>query len=320
MTTQDSTPISNPGRVLITGANGNLGQHLMRSLAGDLQLRAAVRSESARRQVEAATAILPEANRPEIVIVDYADEDAIADACSGCGAAVHLVGILKEDHRSRYETAHEQSCRALSAGAERAGLQRIVYLSIVGARPDSANACLASKGRAEQILQSGPVPTVVLRAPMVLGPGDAASKALRGMAQAPFLAMVGGGHTLHQPIDVRDVVASVRAAIHEPGLANESLDIGGPECLPHRALVARAAALYGKPPPRVVPIPQILVALFAAVAERISKQPPLTRAMLGVLQHDDSVDALASAKALGIELTPLDDTLRHSVGPDAETS
>ena len=186
--------------------------------------------------------------------------------------------------------------------------------------PDSPNDCLASKGRAEQILLSGAVPAVVLRAPMVLGPGDAASKALRGMAQAPFLAMVGGGRTLHQPIDVRDVVACVRGALFREGVARRAFDIGGPECLPHRELVARAAALYGKKAPRVVPIPEAPVALFALAAERVSSSPPLTRAMLGVLQHDDSVDAIASAKELGVELRPLDETLRHSVGPDAETA
>ena len=308
------------GRVLVTGANGHLGRHLLRSLGGELPLRAAVRSESAKRQVEEATADLPESARPEIVIVDYADSDALARACEGCTGVVHLVGILKEDARSRYETAHEGSCRALVEGAARSGVERIVYMSIVGATPASKNACLASKGRAEEILLSSSVDAVVLRAPMVLGPGDAASKALRGMAQAPFLTMVGGGRTLHQPIDVRDVVACVRGALFRDGVANRAFDIGGPECLPHRELVARAAALYGKSAPRVLPVPEAPVTLFAIIAERLSSSPPLTRAMLGVLQHDDSVDAIASAKELGVELRPLDETLRHSVGPDAETA
>ena len=73
---------------------------------------------------------------------------------------------------------------ALAQAAARAGLERIVYLSIVGAGPDSPNACLASKGRAEDILLAGPVPAIVLRLPMVLGEGDYASQALAQRARA----------------------------------------------------------------------------------------------------------------------------------------
>ncbi|MFP8874691.1 MAG: hypothetical protein VCB42_09245, partial [Myxococcota bacterium] len=60
-------------RILITGANGRLGQRLIRSLrAGDspLQVRALVRSKRAATELEA----LPPASRPgDLRIVDYGD-------------------------------------------------------------------------------------------------------------------------------------------------------------------------------------------------------------------------------------------------------
>ena len=51
---------------------------------------------------------------------------------------------------------------------------------------------------------------------------------------------------------------------------------------------------------------------------RLSKNPPVTLPMLEVLEHDDDVDAAAAAARLGIRLTPLDDTLRRCVGPEAD--
>ena len=48
----------------------------------------------------------------------------------------------------------------------------------------------------------------------------------------------------------------------------------------------------------------------AALLERISKDPPITRAMLGVLEHDDSIDPSAAARRLGLVLTSLAETLR----------
>ena len=55
----------------------------------------------------------------------------------------------------------------------------------------------------------------------------------------------------------------------------------------------------------------------ASLLEAVSKDPPVTRAMLGVLDHDDAVDAHVAARRLGVELTSLDETLRRCLGPEA---
>jgi hypothetical protein len=75
--------------------------------------------------------------------------------------------------------------------------------------------------------------------------------------------------------------------------------------------VRRAAALLGRPPPLVVPVPIAAARGLAALAERLLADPPLTPSMLGVLDHDDRVDPVPACRALGITLTPLDDTLRR---------
>ena len=54
----------------------------------------------------------------------------------------------------------------------------------------------------------------------------------------------------------------------------------------------------------------------AAVLGAVSKNPPVTSAMLGVLDHDDAVDPSEAARRLGIQLTPLDETLRRCVAPE----
>ncbi len=220
--------------------------------------------------------------------------------------------MLKETPTQRYADAHEGTARALATAATGGALRRIVYLSILGADANSPNACLASKARAEVILLEAPLATTVLRLPMVLGGDDPASWALRARARSRMVPLVRGGASLEQPIDARDVLAAIAAALARPALAGRVLDVAGPESLPRRDLVRRAAALLGNAP-RIVPIPLALVRSFAALAERISASPPLTTAMLDVLEHDDRVDAKLACDALGITLTPLDDTLRRVV-------
>lgn len=303
--------------VLVTGANGNLGRALFRQLAGPGRFRAGVRSSRAAAQIDA---LELRDLRPEIARVDYADAQSMFEAAAGCDSVVHLVGIIKEVANTSYADAHERSCSALAQAADRAGVKRIVYLSIVGSAPESANACLASRSRAEQILQSGTVPTTVLRVPMVLGRGDFATAALRAQASSSRALLIGGGKTLQQPIDARDVVRAIEAALRDPSADRVALDLAGPECLSHRELVARAAAALGHAAPSVAPIPLFAARTFAALATRLLANPPLTPAMLGVLQRNDRVDAAETAQLLGIALTPLDETLAHCLRDDVESA
>ncbi len=296
------------GRILVTGANGHLGRQLLRRLAGANAVRAVVRSTRAAEAVHAA-GVEP---APEVVVLDYGYAERLAAAARGCTHAVHLVGILKEGRASRYADAHEASCAALARAADAAGLRRIVYPSILGSRPDAANPCLASKGRAERILLGAKTPALVLRLPMVLGEGDFAARSLRREALAPFTLLVRGGASLEQPIYAGDVVLAIVRALEAPGLDDAALDLAGPESLPHRALVERAARLLAHRS-RVIPLPRALALAGAWLAERLLADPPVTRAMLGVLDHDDRVDPSEACRRLGIALTPLDEILRRTV-------
>ena len=302
-----AAPHSFAGRVLVTGANGSLGRALVQHLAaGGATVRALVRSERAAATLRAL------ASPPELAIVDWSDAPGLARAAAGCDAAVHLVGVLKETPTQRYADAHEGTARALATAAKSGALRRIVYLSILGADSKSPNACLASKARAEAILLEAPLATTVLRLPMVLGGDDPATWALRARARSRVVPLVRGGASLEQPIDARDVLAAIAAALERPQLAGRVLDVAGPESLARRDLVRRVAALLGNEP-RIIPIPLALVRTFAALAERITASPPLSTAMLDVLEHDDRVDSKAACEVLGITLTPLDDTLRRVV-------
>jgi len=277
--------------------------------------RALVRSRAAAALLER----LPAGDRPEIVVVDYSDPEALARAATGCTAGIHLVGILRETRNSRYADAHEATTRALAAAAPRAGVRRIVYLSILGSHAGAANACLASKGRAEDILLAGATPALVLRVPMVIGAGDFVSRTLRAQARARFVPLLRGGSGREQPIDADDVVTAMLAGIERPGIGREALDLAGPESLSRRELLVRSARAWDNHP-IVIPVPYALEHAFAFAAEKLLANPPLTRAMLGVLDHDDDIDPRPACERLGLELTPLDETLRRCVGPGSEAA
>lgn len=287
-------------KVAITGANGNLGRRLIREIQSRHDVRAIVRSSRARQT------LLEQFGDPlDVAVVDYGDADALSTALAGCEKAVHLVGIIKESANNPFEAAHEGACGALASAAAAAGLSGVINLSIVGADESSANACLRSRARADDLLLSGDVPATIVRVPMVLGEGDYASFALLKQAKRKFVVAFRPA-SLEQPIYAGDVVAALIAALEgeHPGV----FELAGAESLPRRALIRRAARVLGTAGPVVLPLPIGIGMMLAGVLERLSN-PPVTRAMLGVLDHDDAIDTTRACAAFGIELTPLDETI-----------
>jgi uncharacterized protein YbjT (DUF2867 family) len=300
-------------RVLITGANGHIGRRLIARLTPGHAVTALVRSNAAKERLQGLGA--------DIVVVDYDDATALIAAARGCNSAVHLVGILKESSASRYAQAHEGSATALVAAAHALPLDRIVYLSILGADPHSNNACLASKGRAEQILRSSDTVTLTLRVPMVLGEGDYASRALARRSRSRLTVLIRGA-SLEQPIYAGDVVEAIVAGLSLRDEKSAALDLAGPESLSREALVNRAAAVCGKDPRRCISLPLtpalVVVRCIETLAEWLGRDPPVTRAMLEVLDHDDAIEPYAAAARLGISLTGLDEMLRRCMAAPAQ--
>ena len=279
-------------RVLVTGANGHLGRRLLEAV--DTSTRAVVRTSRA-------SAML--ADHGDVRIVDYTDADALTDACADCDAVVHLVGILKEGVGATYETAHVVSTRAMVHAAKTAGVGRLVYLSVLGADGDSRNACFASKARAESLVLDSPVPSLVLRVPMVLGEGDFASRALLAGARRR-LAVTFRGASREQPIYAGDVIKAIRAGIAPDGPTGV-VELAGPRSLSRRELIGTASAIGTK----TLSLPMGVGYAMAWLLERISANPSVTRAMLGVLDHDDAIDPERAAETLGLRLTSLEETL-----------
>ncbi len=288
--------------VLITGANGHLGQRLIKALPASVDVIAAVRSAAAAQSI-------PPRQGLEVLQLDYSDPEQFKHALARADSVVHLVGILKETPANSYLHAHEATCQALVAGARLARVKpHIVYPSILGSSAKHRNACLASKGHAEDILLDSGLPVTVLQVPMVIGDGDYASAALRRRATSACsigLRM----ESLEQPIHAGDVVAAIEASLQQ---AHGRLQLAGPESLTRRALVKRAASILGRRT-TVLSLPFVLGAYLVDVLEKIMDKPPVTRAMLEVLDHDDAIDPQPAASRLGISLTSLDEMLRQAL-------
>ncbi len=291
-------------RLLITGANGHLGRRLISALPPELALTAVVRREAARRLLAPLIASRPNAS---LVLTEPSDAHGLGAAANGCDSAIHLIGTLKETRNNRYADAHETPACALLEVARRGSFRRVIYVSILGADPAADSACLRARAAVETLFRQSGVSSVILRVPMVLGENDKASAALKRRA-ASSPAWLYRAQSLEQPIYAGDVIAALLSALNLASAPHTLYELAGPESLPRAELVRRAGAYLGQRP-RVRSLPLALGLSVAAILERLRANPPITRDMLRVLDHDDAIDPYPAARALQITLTSLDEML-----------
>jgi len=142
---------------------------------------------------------------------------------------------------------------------------------------------------------------------MVLGEGEYALQALQKKADSSF-SLVFRGSSKEQPIYAGDVVKAIVAGLNNTGLDDQILELAGPESMTRRELIQRAAQSRGHNS-HVLSLPLPIGMGVAFLLERFMHNPPVTRAMLGVLDHDDDIDATQVCRQLNLSLTSTDQML-----------
>ena len=146
---------------------------------------------------------------------------------------------------------------------------------------------MKSRANADRVFDESDVSTAVVRIPMVLGGNGHASKALRKNARKRFVFSFRAS-SLEQPIFLDDVIAILYESLRNRSLEG-LFDLGGPESITRRELI-RLAGKIVRMNPIIISLPLVLVNLFAWLLEKTQREPLISRATLGVLDHDDDVD------------------------------
>ena len=285
-------------RIAVTGANSSVGLRLLgRAADAGISVQAGVRSERGLRALPTHELIAPR-------IISYRDSESLDALLCDCDSVVHLAGVLITGKNANYREANVETTASVADAARRGGLGSFVFISVLGASPASVNPYFRSKGEAEAIASGAAPAGIVIRTPILLGPGSAASRALLASVERGKTRLLGGGNYVLQPLDVDDLCAAILSACRRP--AAGTYELAGPERIPYRDLVQRIAELLGRPV-RTRPVP-IWLARLGAAASSLLRGHGITPAVIDVITADEEVQANADS-ALGIELTPLRETL-----------
>jgi uncharacterized protein YbjT (DUF2867 family) len=175
---------------------------------------------------------------------DLLDPESIRSALSGIDAAYYLVHSLgqKEDFRE----LDQRAARNFVEAAGQAGVKRIVYLGGVAPR-GLASQHLASRLEVGRILRATSVPTVELRAAMIVGAGSASWQIVRDLAlRLPAMVLPAWLDSRLSPIALEDVVRALVDALDIPLPESAYYDIPGPDTFTAKEILERIAALEGR--------------------------------------------------------------------------
>ncbi|HVC81861.1 MAG TPA: NAD-dependent epimerase/dehydratase family protein [Chloroflexota bacterium] len=291
--------------ILITGATGYIGRHLVARLAArGAHPRCLLRSSSGR-------GALPEGAEP--VAGDLGDPASLDAAMKRVTAIVHLAAVvanLKQSKTVSYRGVNDEGTANLVRAARRSGVAHFVHLGGLNTIPGSANSYIRTRYNGEQHVRTGGIPYSILQPSILFGDGSQFFTTLADLARrSPILPVPGNGRLRFQPIWVEDVVTCLLALLDEGG-RDETVGVGGPAYYTYDQLLDLIGARIGKRRPKVhLPLP--LVTPAAAVMERLLPRPPVTVAALELFASGDNVTSLDSVSArFGFQPRSLEEQLR----------
>jgi uncharacterized protein YbjT (DUF2867 family) len=222
--------------ILLTGATGYIGGRLLPVLeAAGHRVRCLTRHPGALRHRVG--------ENTEIALGDVLDSSALPTYLAEVDTAYYLVHAMGSENS--FEAADRRAAHGFAAAARQAGVKRVIYLGGLGTG-EKLSAHLRSRQEVGVILRQWGVPTLELRASIVIGSGSASFEMIRALVEKlPVMVTPRWVHTRTQPIAIEDVIAYLLQALTLPPAGSRILEIGGPDQVSYLEMMREYARQRG---------------------------------------------------------------------------
>lgn len=317
------TPAVQVQRVLVTGATGFVGRHVVREL-----LARGLTPVCVIRNPQKLFAQHRETSPDRLVAVpgDLNDPRPLADAAHGCDAVIHLVGIIIE-RRLQGQTFHKihvKGTQHVLDAARQAGVRRYLQMSALGTRPDAVATYHRTKWAAEEAVRASGLEWTIFRPSLIHGPDGEFMALMRKFTcdlVPPVIPYFGSGEAKLQPVFVKDVAYCFVEALLRPESEGQVFPLGGPRAYSWRALYDACRTLIPgarrwKPvvsqPVAVAKAAAVLSAPLMAPLELLVPSVGLLRfdrGQVDMSQEDSVCDHTIAEQAFGIRMRDFESEL-----------
>ena len=294
-------------KVFLTGGTGFVGSHLLRRLLRD--------GHRVRTLVRANKSIADQGwGTLEQVEGDLSSKE-LAKYIAGCDAVINLVGIIREQGSSTFETVHHRGTLNLVDAARKARVHRFVQMSALGARASNATAYHLTKFAAEEEVRRSGIPFVILRPALIFGQGSAfIQQMITIMKAVPFVRLVAGtGEYRFQPIHISDVIECFTQSLTNTRAGGKTIELVGAEQVTLNEITdAIAACMKVRKVPVHIPMPLMKAAGMGFSVLPI--KPPVTIDQLRMLEEGSVADGAQMRETFNITPAGFREALKDDFG------
>lgn len=269
-----------PALCLVTGATGYIGGRLIRELlAHGYRVRILARHPERLNDH-------PWINQVEVASGDAHDVETLNRALAGVDVAYYLLHALMS--KDDFEAEERSLATKFAVAANLAKVSRMVYLGGIIADTENLSPHLKARTETGEILRAAGVPTIELRAGVVIGSGSASFEMLRYLTERlPIMTVPKWVNNRIQPIAIRDVLRYlVGAAALDPKISGD-FDIGGPEVFTYRQMMMQYAAAAGLRKRIIIPIPVLTPRLSSGWVGLVTPVPyTLAKRLVASLKNE----------------------------------
>jgi len=272
--------------VTVFGGTGFLGRRVVRHLRDKgFSVRIASRHPSSSRDDD-----------PHVRLIgaDIRERRSVETAVVGAFGVVNAVSLYVERGTDTFQALHVAAAERVAEQARKAGVERLIQISGIGADAASPSPYIRARGQGEQAVRQAGAGAVIVRPAVMFGPDDAFLNTLVQLLRwLPVFPMFGRGETRLQPVDVEDVGEAVARLMQRTGRQAITVECGGPRVYAYEELlrtIARAANVKRV----LVPVPFAAWHALARVAEMLPGAP-ITRNQVELM----AIDTVASADVPG---------------------
>ena len=288
--------------ILVVGATGQLGGLIAQTLI-DLgnPVRILVREGSSYDALAAAGA--------DPVMGDLKKVASLRAACADVDTIITTANSSARGGDDTVDTVDRAGNRNLIEAALTSGVHRFVFMSNLGAHPDSPVPFMAAKGEIEQRLRDSGLSWTIIEPNLFMDKLPIAVVGAPALAGEP-VTLVGQGRRVHSMIAMRDVAKYAVAALDHSESQRQILIIGGPHPVSWLDVVAAFEKELGREVPlRTVPL-----------GEPVPGMPDLLSGFLTAMEtYDSPLDMSQLSKTYGVAPTSLQDWVHSFVTTNART-
>ena len=229
---------------------------------------------------------------PRVRAVDFRPDDpaALTAALEGVDTLYNTLWIRFPRGTLTYDVATDWTLRLVDA-ARRAGVRRLVHLSVVNASEDAPTEYFVAKARLEEAIRGCGLSYAIVRPTLTYGPGDILVNNLCWVLRRfPLFGVAGHGTYRLQPVHVDDVASIARQAAG--GDEDLTIDAAGPEILAFDEFVRSLADAIGRRARLAHMAPLLVLAttrlLGVAVRDVLLTRDEITELMASLLVSGES--------------------------------